>query len=121
MVKKIEPTIHIKFDYDEAKSSKKEMLYSQISFLKIYKRIIEYKKLREQEFLNKQKINILIKEINQEIIQIDKFFPKIIMPKILKKKEDDEEEDEENDQRIREYDTVEEQLKDIQKKLRSLE
>lgn len=117
-----ENLIHLKFDYLEAKLGKRDMLSSELDLLQLLGHIEKYKKLRNNELKVKEKIRIKIKSTKLDIAKIERLLPKIKIPKILqKKKEEKELEKKKGMPQITKYDTVEEQLLNIQKKLKDLE
>lgn len=117
---KEENLIHLKFDYDEAVSGKKDVLSSEANALNIIKYINNYKKLRIEELKNKEKIRLRIKSLKTDIVKLEKFLPKIKIPKILKK-ETKKTPTQEEIKNLTKYGTVEEQLLLIQRKLKALE
>jgi hypothetical protein len=123
MTKKQEPLIHLRFDYSQAKDAKKDILSSEVDLLKISKIIADYKKLRLEEFEKKEKINSKIKILKSELTKLNKSLPKIVIPKILKKNKPIEEEiiEEKTHTEMTRYGTVEDQLREIQRKLKELE
>jgi hypothetical protein len=118
MTKKQEPLIHLRFDYSQAKEGKKDILSSEADLLKISKIITNYKKLRLEEFEKKEKIKSKIKILKSELTKLNKSLPKVVIPKILKKEKPIEKpESEENpSNEMPTYGTVEDQLREIQRK-----
>jgi len=112
--------IHLKFEYEEAKSGKKDILSSELNILNIINSIKNYKKLRIKELKNKEKIRLKIKSLIFDITRLEKLLPKIKIPKILKK-ETQKVISVEESKSITKYGTVEEQLREIQRKLKELE
>jgi len=112
--------IYIKLSNVEAIELKRNLLLTQIISIRIAKTIRNFNELRQQEFTTKEKLQKTLKESKQNIKKIEKFLPKIILPKILKK--DEEEENKKEEKEMINYDTsLEEQLKEIQNRLNSLE
>jgi len=108
--------IHVRIESDEAMSSKKETLSSQMSLLMILKAIKKYKLLRAKELKIKADLHRKIKEINAEIGKLQSVLPKLKIPKPVHK----EKEVKNIDKKIIEDDDLESQLQEIQDKLRAL-
>jgi len=120
MASKQENLIHLKFDYSEGKRAKRDILSSEADILKLSKIISTYKELRLQELKNKMILHSKLKSLNRDISIIERYLPKLKIPKILKK----EEEIKQNEVPIKavtKYGTIEDQLREIQEKLKSLE
>ncbi len=118
-----ENLIHIKFEYWDALKTKKDILSSEMSLLKIMKSIKKYRSLRSEELNSKLELHKKLKEMIINIKKLQKILPEVEMPKILKKdKEDEKIEDIEKKVKItKEYDEdLESQLQEIQEKLRNL-
>lgn len=119
--------VHIKVDYEEAIQSKRDLLTTERDFLNIIRRIKRYNVLRSEELNNKIKIQNKLKELNSNLNKINQIFPKIKLPDILKKKEiikkNEEEEEKQEIAKAKEEnkgDDLENQLMEIQEKLRRL-
>ena len=56
---------YVKVEYQEALNAKKEILSSQLEVLNILKKIQIYKELRKKELIRKNKLRILIEELNK--------------------------------------------------------
>jgi len=116
--------IHIKFNYPEAIQAKRDILSSQVEILNILKIIKNYHKLRSQEFQAKIKLQKKLKQVQADIIKLEKTFPSVEVPRILKKHAQKN-----TPLRIKEsienkpkYDsTIESQLREIKEKLNSLQ
>jgi len=121
MKMKNENLIHIKFEYEEALQSKKDILLSEMNLLKISKTIKNYSSLRLEELDLKLKLFKKIKEINADLGKLQISLPRLKIPEILKKEEDDEEisKVKEIKERPPEGD-IEYELQEIQDKLRSI-
>lgn len=111
--------VHVRIDYEGAIQSKRDLLSSEVAFIRILKTIRKYSLLREMELNNKLKMQKKMKELKANIIKINEAFPKIKIPDILNKgglqKENipkTKEEDKTND--------LESQLREIQERLRRL-
>ncbi len=77
--------IHIKFEYEEALRSKRDILYSEMNLLKVSKSIKNYSSFRLEELGIKLKLYKKIKEINSSIKKLQIIFPKVEIPEILKR------------------------------------
>ena len=82
---KNESLIHIKFEYEEALRSKRDILYSEMNLLKISKSIKNYSSFRLKELGIKLKLHRKIKEINSLIRKLQIIFPKVEIPEILRR------------------------------------
>lgn len=120
---KINP-IHLKFDYNEALNSKRELLYSQKSLMIMTKTIQEYYRLKNEEVEMKAEFHKKLRETIKCISKLQKTMPSVEIPEILKK--DGYENKTQKEIKIIEkrpvYDnSVESQLREIQEKLMSLQ
>lgn len=118
--------IHVKFGYEEAFQSKKDILYLEMDLLKISKTIKNYHILRSDELELKLKFHKKIKEVNTNLRRLQTILPKLKIPEILKKDKDMEEtskleEVTQKPKKSQEDETLEFQLQEIQKKLDSLQ
>jgi hypothetical protein len=117
--------IHLRFDYSRAKNAKKDLLTSEISLLNIAKAIKNYKTLRLEELKKKEMIYSKIKSTKTDLTKLKRSLPKVVIPKILKKEvvdEDEKKEDKHHKQnKVTKYGTIEDQLRQIQAKLKALE
>ena len=120
MAKPKDSPIHLKFDYMQAKDAKRDLLSSQLNLLKISQSIENYKELRKKELENKEKIKSKIKLLKTNLTNLEKNLPKIVLPKILKR-DQQVVEIEKPSQKMAIYGTIEDQLKEIQRKLKELE
>jgi hypothetical protein len=121
-----ENLIHVKLEYTEALQSKRGLLTTQRDILRIAKIIKQYRALRLTELKAKQKALTKIKGLNTNIKKLQKTLPKIQMPEILQEHEvldtDTEVDKEIKHAKNKEYDvSIENQLAEIQNKLKSLE
>jgi len=121
--KKEASLIHLRFSRDSALQGKKDILNSQIDLLNISKYIGKYKKLRKEELAKKEKIQVKIKSIKRDITKLHKVLPVLKIPKILTKKEIaiHKKLDDTLPEEFNKYGTIEDQLKQIQRKLKALE
>jgi hypothetical protein len=111
--------IHIKFEYWEAVQSKKDLLSSEMSLLRIGRKINKYHSFRNKELKLKVKLHKKVKEIKTSLNKLHTILPKIKIPEILQDEETGELKTEEPKKEIYNKD-IENQLKNIQNKLRSL-
>ena len=121
-VSKIPNVIHIKFDYEEAVRSKKEILSSEMEVLKILKIIKNYHRLRSKELQTKIKLQRKLKQTVTALKRLESSFPEFKVPKILKEKKSQKEETHSEKSVKRKYDSnIESQLKEIQERLKALQ
>jgi len=112
--------VHIKFDYEETLNNKKQLLLSQKNMLRLIRILRQYKELRIKELKLKQKLNEKLTTTSKNIKQIEKIFPKLKQEK-PKKIDEVKKLDKiiKNEEEIHEK-TIEEELKQIQKKLSAI-
>ena len=123
-----EKLIHVRFDYDEAVQSKRDILASEANLLRIIKKIKQYQLIRAVELKLKIRLNRKTKEFLALINKIRQTVPKIKIPEILKKEEFGGVEESEKGNRtyknLAKEDAysrdIESQLREIQEKLKSL-
>lgn len=121
--------VHIKFDREESKDYKREILHSQLNLLKVLRSLKKFKELRLKELDKKIEIHEELKEMKRGLTSLEKTLPIPKIPKILKKEEPKKEEvknkkkgkgdakkDSERENKIN-PDSIEGQLMEIQKKL----
>jgi hypothetical protein len=116
--------IHLRFDHTRAIGARKDLLNSEISFLNLAKSIKKYKTLRAEELKKKEMIYSKIKSVKTDLNKLKKSLPKVVIPKILKKellRNSGEVQEVENQKKVTKYGTIEDQLKQIQAKLKELE
>ena len=119
---KNEDLIHLKFEYEEALQSKKDILYSEKNLMIIAKKINNYLFLREEELRLKIKLHKRIKEMLTAIKKLQKMNPQIEVPKILKKESHETKKKVEIKPKIKkDSDHIEFQLQEIQEKLNDLQ
>jgi hypothetical protein len=119
-----ENVIHLRLDYSEAITNKKEILSSEINLINLYKIMKQYHELRNKELDKKIQIQKQLKLIKLNVIKLSKLLPVLKIPKILKKEESTFEKIPEK--RISEQPKVylnpmEKELQTIQEQLRALE
>lgn len=108
-----ENLVYVKFDYSEAVQAKKDLLNSELNLLQLLKNIRKYHILRSEENKKKAKLYRKLKEVDFEITKMERILPKVAIPKITHYEEVIETKEESYNQ------DIEEELKDIQKRLRS--
>jgi len=69
-------TLHVRFDFDEAVNSKKELLSSEIDLLNILKKIKDYKDLRKKELIKKSLLRTKLRQLAKEIVKFRNSLPK---------------------------------------------
>jgi len=121
---KDENLIHVKLTSGELMQSKRDILQTEMDLLKILQTLKKYKELRTKEFETKLEILKRIRAIKREIGSIETVFPKLKIPKILKDEEEPivhKEKVTKKSEKERKYnDEIEEELRQIQNKLREL-
>ena len=124
---KEQSVVHIKVDYGDALSAKRNILSTEANFLKVIKRIKRYELLRSEELNNRLRIQNKIKDLKANMVKINEVFPKVKLPEILKKKEVEKKKKVEEEEKIKEpvkekheEDDLETQLREIQEKLMKL-
>lgn len=123
MAKKEENLIHLRFDYSEAKIAKRDILSSEISLLKIAQAMKNYQDLRNQELKTKEKIALKIQSAKSDLAKLHRILPKLKIPKILDPEEKSLKKNKtelKKEIEIAKYGTLEDQLRDIQKRLKIL-
>ena len=105
--------IHVKLSYEEALQSKKDILASEINIIKSIKRFLL---LRDLELKMKSSFYKEVKKIAMNVKLLEADLPEVRIPKILKRPQENEEENSTN----RVSGDLESQLREIQRKLKSL-
>ena len=77
--------IHIKIDFDEAVSSKRDLLMCEMSTLKLVSRIKKYQELREEEITRKSELKNRLRDARLILERIRKNTPKLKSVKKEKK------------------------------------
>jgi len=81
-------TRHIRLDYEEALSAKKQLLSCELNLLETLKKIQNFKVLRKKEISTKSKLKIELNSLMKKLNSINLTFPKEEIPvKKIKKKE----------------------------------
>ena len=118
---KNEELIHIKFDYEEALESKREILYVEKSLMTIAAKMEKYLSLRTGELKTRLNLHKKAKELAASIRKIERNTPQV---KFSKKPEEKEEEKKNKVEKVekKRYDSsIESQLQEIQEKLNALQ
>ena len=68
--------VHIRVDFSEAVSSKKDLLSCQLDLLKITKNLKNYKKFRKKELANRAKMKTKLKSVATDIKHLRENMPK---------------------------------------------
>jgi hypothetical protein len=136
-MKKNDGLVHVRLEYDDAVASKKELLSTEISLIKIAQAIRKYKLFRDRELDLKEDVLNKIKDTKSSMRKLKVALPELKIPKILQKKAEKHEiasrEMEEYSKRIKETkekieirkkekheDSLEFQLREIQSRLNQL-
>jgi len=115
-----ENLIHIKLGYREALQTKRDILSSQMSLLRIAKTIKGYGVYRSQKLELKLILYKKIKELKMNLGKLQKILPKPKIPDILKK--EGQEKIEPISKKIEPPErSLEEQLQEIEKRLNELQ
>jgi hypothetical protein len=122
---KSENLIHVKLEYQEAINSKRDILSSEMNFLRTAGLIKKYRLLRMNELKTKLKLHRKIKEMLLNLKKMQTTLPKVKIPEILNKdKEITEEPKKKTATKVKEkqYDlSLESQLEEIQDRLNDLQ
>lgn len=121
-----ESLIHIRLDYDESLETRKEILNTQKDLINLLRTVKRYHIIRNTELQLKLMLQKKIKELKLNTTKLEQILPKIRIPSILKReeKEDDTIKRESPVKKMKKEDydkNIEEQLKEIQEKLKRLE
>jgi|TARA_B100001971_G_C18128044_1_gene503205 hypothetical protein len=68
-------TRHVKIDYDQALTSKKELLSSEINLLNMVRRLKNYRTLRRKEIAAKNSLNREMKALRVKVGLLESSFP----------------------------------------------
>lgn len=107
--------LHIKMEYGEAISAKKDILQTEIELLKIIKKMKTYSSMRSKELALKLKLYQQLKALAPKIRKLNNSFPKI-------KDNMHEEQPDGKKKKIKAIysDSIDTELRDIQDRLNSL-
>jgi len=111
--------IHVRIDYMEGIQSKKDLLSSEVDFIRLLKTIKRYNLLRKEELNTKLKLQKKMKDFKANFGKLNEVFPKIKVPDILKKSDLQEEKQLKGKEENKNKD-LESQLREIQERLRKL-
>jgi hypothetical protein len=118
---KEENLVYVKLEYEEALESKRDILASQASLLRIIQAMRHYRLLRLEELRVKAQVYRKIKELITSINKIKENLPQIKIPSIKKKDEEKEFVKKIKDKQEIDYDdSLDSQLREIQERLRSI-
>lgn len=115
-----ENAIHIRLDYLEALKARRSILSSELSSLKIAKKIESYRILRLQELSLKSRLNGKMKETKSNIRKLQGMLPSAKVPKIFRR-EDFEEKTTEKGARPKVSADLDSQLREIEARLAELQ
>jgi len=88
-MKKTENFVHVRFENEESREHRREVLGSELHLIKIIRAIKNYKDVRKKELDNKLIIQQKIKELSQILKTIELTLPKPKIPKKLERKENE--------------------------------
>ena len=130
--------IYSKIEYEDAVSSRKNVLEMQVNLLNTLKNIEEYKDLRKKELIWKIKMKSLLKDVHEKVKDIESKVPKSeelkefenkknifkdnILKEIVTKEEKIElrEETKSKEKKIKKESSIQSELEDIQRKLQEM-
>ena len=112
--------IHLKFEYEEARESKMQLLKLQERILNVEQIINNYNSIRMQEFDKKLMLSTKIKSVLNDLRKIHRLLPKEGIPEILKEIKEDVQETRIERKGKKYNPDIESQLKDIQDKLKAM-
>lgn len=113
-----ESSIHIGLGYEEGVKTKKSLLSSQMKILRLSRSVQSYKLYRQEELELKELLYKKIKELKSSLTNLEKSLPKENLPKILRK----DNQKKNNIHKNADSDgSIEDQLKEIQKRLEQLQ
>jgi hypothetical protein len=121
---KSENLLHVKLEYEEGVQSERDVLSSEKDILSILKTIKRYQLLRTEDLNNRLRIYKKMKDIELNITTLHQIFPTIKIPDILKDEEEYRKEREEKrhgKKKDKDDIDLENQLRDIQERLKKLE
>jgi len=109
--------MHIKMGYDEAMSLKREILFSEVHFIKMLQKLQRFTLLRTEEFLLREALMRSLHEMRSDITFFEKHLPKLREAPSPQKKSAQQKVQEQP----KKYDSaLEIQLEEIKQKLNSL-
>lgn len=129
---KKETIVHVKFDREESKEYKKEILHAQLNLLKITRSVRNFREARMKELEKKMKIYQELKDMRKKVRSLETSLPKPKIPKIVQKSMEGEEKEEKEEEVLekakpeekkkenKSQDEIEAQLLEIKEKLKKL-
>ncbi len=121
---KSEDLIHLKFEYEEALQSKRNILYSEKNLMIIAKKMNNYISLREEELKTKVNLHRKIRGIIASIRKLQRVVPNFKVPKIIGKEGHRIKKEEIvkiRPKAVKSRNNIESQLQEIQEKLNTLQ
>lgn len=115
--------IHVKLNPTEAIRSKKDVLSAEMDLLKIAMVIKEYHGLRMKELETKREMLKKLRGLNNNIRHVQRFLPKVKIPRILQKEGYEEIKANEKIERVEKpkYSLdIQSQIQDIQEQLKAM-
>lgn len=115
--------IHVGFQYEEAIGAKRDLLSLEMALLEAVKAVTNYHSLRSEELKLKLKLYLRTKEYLNLLKRLKKILPKYKLPKILKDIEEEKIDVDKikEEQEIKYGSDVDSQLEEIQNRLKSLQ
>ena len=80
---KSENLIHVRVDYEGARQSKRDILFTEISLIRMAKIIQEYKNIRDRDFHLQDQLEKQLKEFKSDIKAMQHHFPNVKLPKFI--------------------------------------
>ncbi len=129
---KKETLVHVRFDREESKEYKRDILHAQLDILRVTRALKNFKENRLKELDKKQAIYQELKEMRRKVKSLESSLPKPKIPKIVKESREEKEEPEkeeaveeatekpEKTPKTKPKDEIESELLEIQEKLRNL-
>lgn len=113
--------VHLKLEHNEAVEGKRTLLSSEINLLQLLKIIKKYQLLRNQELNKKIEMQKKIKEIRASLELVTRLIPNPDIPKEMQKKDKKDITKKTKTSGEKDLTPLEEELKEIQRKLKELE
>lgn len=110
--------MHIRMDFDDAMSLKREILYSEVHFIKLFQRLQRFSALRTEESLLREVLSRLLHEMRSDVNFFEKRLPKFGEKFSSKKKSAQQKEQKKPKKKT--DSVLEVQLEEIKQKLNSL-
>jgi len=122
--------MHIRVDYEGAKTSKKDLLMTEISVIKTVQTLHAYKLLKLEEYEARSRLQAKVKEARLTLLNLQRVLPKVKIPDTFTEEIFHEGAHEENKEKTKTItrpriiktheDPLEAQLREIQEKLSKL-